>query len=100
MKGGQPFGYLLLYALLAGGTTWSALMAWRGFVVDPGSYLIPLAATALVVAAAGALLRWLGSPAVITVAVQVALAVAMVSGELGGSPIPVGAAGSRIVDSP
>ena len=45
-------------------------MAWRGFLTDSGSYLAPLAVTAIVVAAAGAVLRWLGSPALVTIAVQ------------------------------
>ncbi len=99
MRSGRSFGYTLIFAMLAAGTTFAALMAWRGFLVDSGAYLVPLAATAIVVAAAGALLRWLGSPAIVTVVVQILLAVAMVSGELGGSPIPAGAAGSRILDS-
>lgn len=99
MKGGHAFGYALLYSLIAAGTTWAALMAWRGFLTDSGSYLAPLAVTALVIGAAGALLRWLGSPAVLTIVVQTLLAVAMVSGELGGSPLPVGSAGTQIADS-
>lgn len=99
MKGGQSFGYSLMFALIAAGTTWAALMAWRGFLADSDSYLAPLAVTAVVVGAAGAALRWVGSPALVTLGVQAALAVAMVSSELGGSPIPAGDTGSEIARS-
>ncbi|WP_322936559.1 transglutaminase family protein [Nocardioides bizhenqiangii] len=99
MKGGQTFGYTLLLALIATGTTWAALMAWRGFLTNSDSYLAPLAATGMVVCLAGAGLRWLGSPALAIVAVQAALAVAMVSSELGGGPIPLGATGDEVARS-
>ena len=66
MKSGQSFGYTLLVSLIAAGTTWAALMAWRGFLTDSGSYLAPLAVTAIVIGASGAVLRWLGSPAIVT----------------------------------
>jgi transglutaminase-like putative cysteine protease len=99
MKSGQSFGYTLLVSLIAAGTTWAALMAWRGFLTDSGSYLAPLAVTAIVIGAAGAVLRWLGSPAIVTVAVQAALALAMVSSELGGGPLPFGATGNEIARS-
>ncbi|PWN03571.1 hypothetical protein DJ010_05550 [Nocardioides silvaticus] len=96
MNGRPAFGYALLVSLVAAGTSWAALMAWRGFLVDSSDYLAPLLVIAVVVAASGALLRWLGSPALLTIAVQTLLAVAMVSGELGGSPLPVGEAGNQI----
>jgi transglutaminase-like putative cysteine protease len=96
MKAGQSFGYGLLFSLIAAGTTWAALMAWRGFLTDTGSYLAPLAVTAVVIGAAGAVLRWLGSPALATLAVQAALGAAMISSELGGGPIPVGATGEEV----
>ncbi len=99
MKGRQSFGYTLLFALIAAGTTWAALMAWRGFLTDAGSYLAPLAVTAVVIGAAGAVLRWLGSPALVTLGVQTALAIAMVSSELGGGPVPIGATGTEIARS-
>jgi len=99
MKSRQAFGYALFFSLIAAGTAWAALMAWRGFLTDSTSYLAPLATVALVIGASGALLRWLGSPAVVTILVQTTLAIAMVSGELGGSPLPVGAAGDRVADS-
>lgn len=99
MRRGQSFGYGLLFALIAAGTSWAALLAWRGFLTDTGSYLAPLAVMALVVGAAGAVLRWLGSPALLTLASQAAVTVAMVSSELGGSPLPLGTAGSDIARS-
>ncbi len=100
MKGaGQSFGYALLFALIAGGTAWAALMAWRGFLIDSGSYLAPLAVTAVVIGASGAVLRWLGAPVLVTLTVQAALAIAMVSSELGGGPLPVGAVGNEIARS-
>jgi transglutaminase-like putative cysteine protease len=99
VKSGQSFGYGLLFALVAVGTTWAALMAWRGFLVDSDSYLAPLAVTAIVIGAAGAVLRWLGSPVLVILAVQIALAVAMISSELGGGPVPTGATGDEIARS-
>lgn len=99
MKTGQSFGYGLLFALIAAGTTWAALMAWRGFLTDAESYLAPLAVTAVVVGASGAVLRWLGSPVLLILAAQVGLAIAMVSSELGGGPIPTGATGDEIARS-
>lgn len=99
MKGRPAFGYSLLVSGIAAGTTWVALMAWQGFLVNTSDYLGPLLLTALVVAGAGAVLRWFGSPAIVTVACQVVLAVAMVSGELGGGPVPVGATGDQIMRS-
>jgi len=99
MKGRPAFGYSLLVSLLAAGTAWTALMAWQGFLVTTADYLGPLVMLALVIAGAGAVLRWVGSPVVVTLACQVVLAVAMVSGELGGAPLPFGATGDQIMRS-
>ncbi|MEZ0580991.1 transglutaminaseTgpA domain-containing protein [Nocardioides sp. MH1] len=96
MRARPSFGHALLVALIAAGTTWAALLAWRGFLTDSFSYLAPLAVTAVMIAAAGAVLRWLGSPALAVVAVQLLIGVAMVSSELGGSPLPAGAAAQEI----
>ncbi|KAA1417927.1 transglutaminase domain-containing protein [Nocardioides humilatus] len=96
MRGRPAFAPALLVAMLAAGTTWAALLAWRGFLVDSFSYLAPLAVTAVMIGAAGAVLRWLGSPAVLTLSVQLLVATAMVSSELGGSPIPLGPAAREI----
>jgi transglutaminase-like putative cysteine protease len=99
MKGRPAFAYALLVSVIAAGTTWAALMAWQGFLVNTADYLGPLLMAALVIAGAGAVLRWIGSPAVVTLACQVVLAVAMVSGELGGSPLPFDATADQIVRS-
>lgn len=96
MKARQSFGHELLLSLLAAGTTWAALMAWREFLTDSASYLAPVAVTAMVVAGSGALLRWLGSPIVLTLPVQIVLASMVVSSELGGGPIPLGATADEI----
>jgi len=99
MKSRQSFGYVLAFSLITAGTTCAALMAWRGFLTNSGEYIGPLAVTAIAVGAAGAVLRWVGSPAAVTVAAQTALAVGMVSSELGGSPLPLGATRSEIMHS-
>ena len=96
MRSRPAFGAALIVSLLTAGTTWAALLAWRGFLVDSLSYLAPLAVTAVMIGAAGAVLRWLGSPSLLTLLVQLLVGLAMVSSELGGSPLPVGAAGVEI----
>ncbi|KAA1428988.1 DUF3488 and transglutaminase-like domain-containing protein [Nocardioides antri] len=96
MRSRPSFGYALLVALVAAATTWAALMAWRGFLTDSRDYLAPLMIIAVVIASTGAILRWIGSPAVVTVAAQVLVGVAMLSSELSGSPLPFGAAGDDI----
>lgn len=96
MRSRPAFGAALAVSLITAGTTWAALLAWRGFLVDSFSYLGPLAVTAVMIGAAGAVLRWLGSPSLATLLVQLVVGLAMVSSELGGSPLPVGAAGAEV----
>lgn len=96
MNGRPALGYAVLLGLVGAGTSWSALLAWRGFVVDTGGYLGPLLLVALVVGASGAALRWLGAPAVAILGAQLLLTVAVVSSQLGGSPIPAGEAGGDV----
>ena len=47
----------LLAALVAAATTWVATLSWRGFTIDPGGYLQPLAVLGIVVAGTGLLAR-------------------------------------------
>ncbi|WP_183094091.1 transglutaminase family protein [Nocardioides stalactiti] len=97
MRGRSSFAYALLLSAIAGATTWAALLSWRGFTVTTGRYLAPLLVLAVVVAGTGAVLRWIGSPAVVTLAVQTLLAVALLSNEIGGNPLPVGATYDQVI---
>lgn len=96
MNARPPFGHALLLALTAGATTWVALTAWRGFLIRSAEFLVPVAVVVVVVALVGAVLRWLGSPSVVTVLTQVLATVVVVSADLGGGPVPVGGTGSEI----
>ncbi len=89
----------LLLAAVAAATTWAALTAWRGFLVSPMDFLGPLIVLAVVVAASGAALRALRVPAVLTVAGQVLLTGAVLSNELGGGFLPVGATWAAATDA-
>jgi transglutaminase-like putative cysteine protease len=90
---------LLLSAGVAAATTWVALLSWRGFADDSAGYLRPLLLLAVLVAGSGALARWYRLPGVVVVAVQVLLAVAVVSWTLTGSPLPVGPAYAELLDA-
>lgn len=91
-------GSLLLRALVAAATTWAALTAWRGFVHEPSSYLMPIAATGVAIAMVGATLRRLGTPALVTVLVQLAVAAMLVTLQITGSAPPFGATADELAD--
>lgn len=55
---------------LAALTTWVTLLAWTPFSERPSTYMVPLAAAALVVAATGALLRAARLPAPVVLVLQ------------------------------
>ncbi|GAA3521327.1 transglutaminase family protein [Nocardioides daeguensis] len=85
-----PFGPHLLFGVVAVLTAWAALIAWGGFVDDPGSYLRPLAVLGALLALSGALLRWSGIPRWLTALAQLALTTLFVSQHITGSLLPVG----------
>ncbi|MEQ6903716.1 DUF3488 and transglutaminase-like domain-containing protein [Nocardioides sp. YIM 152588] len=80
----------LLLAVVAAATTWGALTAWRGFVTAPTEFLAPMALIAIAVAVTGSLLRWARAHGALVVAAQSAVALAGVSLEVTGSPVPFG----------
>lgn len=88
----------LLTAGVAAATTWASMLSWRGFAVDNSSYLRPLVVVAIVVAGTGALARWYRLPGVAVLALQLVAGVALVSWQLTGSPLPVGATYAELVD--
>lgn len=75
-------------ALVAGLATWVSLWAWRGFVVDSSTYLLPAAGGIAAISVAGVLMRAARMPAVVVAAGQ--LLVVMLVGNLawGSSAVP------------
>jgi transglutaminase-like putative cysteine protease len=90
---------VLASSLAAAGTTWLATLAWRGFTREPGSYLVPLLALAMVVALTGAALRRLHLPGSVVLAGQLVLGVMAVSTLLTGSLLPVGSAAVDLLEA-
>lgn len=88
----------LLVSSVAATTTWVAMLSWRGFAVEYPDYLRPLIVVAIVIAGLGALARWYRLPAVAVLAVQLVAGVGLVSWQLTGSPLPVGATYGELVD--
>ncbi len=82
----------LLVAVVAAGTTWLAMSAWRDLTVTPGSFLNPLLLLAAVVAGTGTAARWWRWPGPLVVVFQVGVAAILTSLLLTGSPLPVGGA--------
>ena len=93
------FSGSLASAFAAAGTTWVATFAWRGFTQDSARYLVPLLVLGAVLATSGAVARWARLAMPLVVLVQVVLAVVMASMMFGGSPLPVGDAWVRMVDT-
>lgn len=88
----------LALAGAAGGTTFCALLAWRGFTEQSARFLGPLLLLAVVVAVTGAVARWARTPGPLVVLAQVMLSGALASSLLVGSPLPVGDAWLRLQD--
>jgi transglutaminase-like putative cysteine protease len=86
-------------AAAAAGTTWLALLSWRGFTEQPARFLGPLLVLGAVVAGTGAVARWARLSAPLVVLCQVVVSGALASMMLSGAPIPVGAAWDRLQES-
>ncbi len=71
-------------------TTWVALLSWKGFALNWGGFMGPLVVVAIVVAASGALLRWLRVPAALVVLAQIVIVGVLVCLQLTGAPLPLG----------
>ena len=71
-------------------TTWVALLSWKGFALNWGGFMGPLVVVAIVVAASGALLRWLRVPAPLVVLAQIVIVGVLVCLQLTGAPLPLG----------
>src|SRR5215210_7982193 len=71
-------------------TTWVALLSWKGFAVNWGGFMGPLVVVAIVVAASGALLRWLRVPGPLVVLAQIVIVGVLVCLQLTGAPLPLG----------
>lgn len=96
-RGGFP--QMLGLALASAATTWVATWSWRGFTQESIRFVGPLLVLALVVAITGAVGRWSRLALPLVVLGQVLLSGALASTMLSGSPIPVGPAWDRLVDS-
>jgi transglutaminase-like putative cysteine protease len=97
VRGGFAGGLAL--AAAAAGTTWLALLSWRGFTEQPASFLVPLLVLGAVIAGTGAVARWARVSSPLVVLCQVVVSGALASTMLSGSPIPVGPAWARLQDS-
>ena len=87
-----PFGTAVVTAGLAAGTTWVALLSWRGFTDRPATFLIPLVVIAAAVTGVGALGRWARLGVVGVLLLELLVGGMAASYAICGSPIPVGAA--------
>ncbi len=83
----------------AAATTWVAMWSWTGFTTVPGRFLGPLFVLAAVVAGTGVLARWWRVPGPAVAGLQVVVSGLVCSTMLSGSPIPVGAAWTRLATS-
>ena len=97
VRGGFAGDFAL--AAAAAGTTWLALLSWRGFTEQPVRFLGPLLVLGAVIAGTGAVARWARLSAPLVVLCQVVVSGALASTMLSGSPIPVGPAWERLRDS-
>ena len=86
----------LLLAVVAAGTTWLAMSAWRDLSVTPGGFLNPLLLLAAAVAGTGTAARWWRWPGPLVVLTQVAVTGMLTSLLLTGSPLPIGGAWAEL----
>jgi len=86
-------------AAAAAGTTWLALLSWRGFTEQSVRFLGPLLVLGAVIAGTGAVARWARLSAPLVVLCQLVVSGALASTMLSGSPNPVGPAWERMRDS-
>ncbi len=96
-RGGFAGNFAL--AAAAAGTTWLALLSWRGFTEQSVRFLGPLLVLGAVIAGTGAVARWARLSAPLVVLCQLVVSGALASTMLSGSPIPVGPAWERMRDS-
>ena len=89
----------LALALTAAATTWAAMFSWRGFAERPGEFLAPLLLVGATVALVGAAARWARVPAVLVFLGQLVLGTMMVSWTVIGTPFPVGAGWTELLDA-
>jgi transglutaminase-like putative cysteine protease len=80
----------LVLSGVAAATTWVALLSWKGFALNWGGFMGPLVVVAIVVAASGALLRWLRVPGPLAVLAQIVIVGVLVCLQLTGAPLPLG----------
>ena len=95
-SGGRSFGHGLLLAATAAGTTWVAMLAWRGFAIEWGRYLSPLLVIAAAVALSGTALRWARISGWLVFLAQTALVALVVWLLLGGSVLHPVASGHHL----
>ncbi len=101
MSAGTPRGGLhhaLLMSLVAAGTTWLAMLSWRGFGESSARYLGPLVGAGAIIAVLGALLRWWRVPGPVVLLVQLVAVGGFVSRVLSGSVVPIGEHRVELVD--
>ena len=89
----------LALGLVAAATTWVAMFSWRGFTARPGEFLTPLLVLGATVAVSGALGRWWRIPAGLVFLGQVVLGAMMMSWLVIGTPFPVGAGWTELLDA-
>lgn len=89
----------LLFAVVAAGTAWLAMYAWRDLTVTPGSFLNPLLVLALAVAGTGTAARWWRWPGPFVVLFEVGITGMLACLFLTGSPLPIGGAWAELVDA-
>ncbi|GAB3265767.1 transglutaminase family protein [Nocardioides dilutus] len=89
---------LATLSTLSVATTWVAMLSWRGFVEHSSRFLGPLLLLGAVLVASGTLARWWRSPAAVVVLAQTLATAVAASLMLTGSPLPVGAAWTRLTD--
>ena len=86
-------------ALVTAATTWVAMCSWRGFTARPSEFLSPLLLIAATVAISGALGRGWRIPGGLVFLAQLVLGSVMLSWLVIGSPLPIGAGWSELINS-
>ena len=84
----SSFGAHLALALVAGATTWVAMLSWRPFTVNDPGFLVPLLALAVTVAVLGAVGRWRRVPTMLVLGGQLVVGGALASYLIAGTPVP------------
>lgn len=84
----ESLPHAVLAAALAAGAAWLVLLSWRGFLEQPGTFVVPAAVLAGLVAVTGSVARWQRVPVVLVVVGQALVGAAYVLFSVTGDVVP------------